>query len=436
MKNIKFVLFLLIIFLTSLNLFSIDYGGNLDNNTSFNWGDDFTTSEKLRFSMWLGTQINPHLDFLIKGTYILSIADVDIENKGDLNRLVLNGNFPFSRLLFKFSTGRFVFSDFSNMVINHKLDGVSFLFELPVVSLKAYTGYSGLLFNHSCNINMTKSDYTDNNDEDTILAPKRLIEGAEAVFPQLFLKQSLTVSFWAQQDFRNNNFVKAGNTTEEAGTGGKLNTQYSGLGISGGAKGIFYYNTFFYVGTGKTLSYISGEYREANILSFLAGGGFRFYLENALYSRVSIDTVFSSGDNDSETYFREGNTNDLAMMFVPISTSSPALVFSPKLGNLLYIKGGYSLKPFSKLHAAVLKNFQTIVNAIVFLRPTGGQISESGLDTGSSDIYLGTEADIIINFKPFSDFGAAASVGMFFPGDVFNNMSNKFLAKIELSYAF
>jgi hypothetical protein len=124
LKNIKFIIYTLILFLLSLNLFGIDFGGNLDNITTLNWEDDFSVDEKLKLSIWLETQINPKLNFSTKGSYAFSYANEEPDHIGDLDRLVLNGNFDLNRMLFKFSTGRFLFNDFSQLLLNHKLDGV------------------------------------------------------------------------------------------------------------------------------------------------------------------------------------------------------------------------------------------------------------------------------------------------------------------------
>jgi hypothetical protein len=441
-NKIKLIILIIVFTLNFTNVFSIDFGGTLDNKTSLNWEDDLTVGEKIKLSMWFTSQFNENLNFFTKGNYTFSKEGTN--HTGDLDRLYLEGEYPlynFGSSLLRFSAGRFQFSDFTDNVINHKLDGLSFSLEFPIMKVTLSAGYSGLLFDHSNNISMTKSDDTDKADEDTIIgSTRRIIEGAEFYFPQLFLKQSLNLSFWFQQDLRNDNLLSAGETVEDSSTGGIMNTQYMGAGISGGFASKFYYDGFFFLGTGKTLSYIDGEYEEATMLSFLAGGGLRIYLKEALYSFINVKLVYSSGDSDSDTYFREGNTGDNATMFVPISRTSTGLIFSPELGNILYVKAGYSIKPFSKMDSRIMENLQTAVNGTAFFRSSTGQISESGLNTGSSSLYLGTEIDIIINFRPLSDLGAALSVGLFFPSSgssgALADSENQTLVKFDLSYSF
>ena len=283
-NRIKLIILIVVFTLNFTNVFSIDFGGILDNKTSLNWEDDLTVGEKIKLSMWFASQFNENLNFFTKGNYTFSKEGTN--HTGDLDRLYLEGEYPlynFGSSLLKFSAGRFRFSDFTDNVINFKLDGLSVSLEFPIMSVTLSAGYSGLLLDHSNNISMTKSDDADNTDEDTIFgSAKRVIEGAEFFFPQLFLNQNLHLSFWFQQDLRDDNLVSAGETVEESDTGGIMNSQYMGAGISGGFASKFSYDGFFFMGTGKTLSYIDGEYEEANMLSFLAGGGLRIYLKEAL----------------------------------------------------------------------------------------------------------------------------------------------------------
>ncbi len=446
MKNnkIKLILLIVVFTLNFTNVFSIDFGGTLDNKFSLNWEDDLTVGDKIKVSLWFSSQFNENLNFFTKGNYTFSIDDTVTNHTGDLDRLYLEGEYPlpnFGSSLLKFSVGRFQFSDFTNNVINHKLDGLSFGLEFPIMKFTLSAGYSGLLLDHSNNISMTKSDDADKADDDPILgSTRRVIEGAEFYFPQLFLKQNLNLSFWFQQDLRDDNLLSAGDPDEESNIGGIMNTQYMGAGISGGFAAKFYYDGFFFLGTGKTLSYIDGEYEEATMLSFLAGGGLRIYLKEALFSYINVKLVYSSGDSDSDTYFKEGNTRGNATIFVPISRTSSGLIFSPQLGNILYVKAGYSIKPFSKTDSTIMENLQTALNGTAFFRSSTGQISESGLNTGNNSLYLGTEIDFIVNFRPFSDLGASVSVGLFYPSSDTNgalaDSENQTLVKIDLSYSF
>ena len=52
----------------------------------------------------------------------------------------------------------------------------------------------------------------------------------------------------------------------------------------------------------------------------------------------------------------------------------------------------------------------------MFFRATEGAISEQGkINTSSDKKYLGTEIDLGINFRPFSDFGIGFKGGVYIP---------------------
>lgn len=176
------------------------------------------------------------------------------------------------------------------------------------------------------------------------------------------------------------------------------------------------------------------------VLAYLTGGSFRLFLDKLLFSAVGLRVVFSSGDADN-TAFYEGNTAASSTLFTPISRPVQGLVFSPQLGNIFVTELSYSIKPFSGLGAGAGERFQAQVKGILFLRPTMGAISES-YNESSTSVYLGTEADVVLNFRPLSDLGLAISTGMFFPNSgadrAFLETQRKpaFLGRFELSYSF
>ena len=141
-----------------------------------------------------------------------------------------------------------------------------------------------------------------------------------------------------------------------------------------------------------------------------------------MYKRQDEDyTVVPNG-------YYEGNGADAANVFVPISRQELAVAFSPRLGNLVVVNAGYSLKP--------VKNLQTSLKGILFLRPTSGPIMDARtIDSDSK--YLGTELDGIINYRPFSDLGASLSLGLFLPmGGAFADQDALFKGQLEISFSF
>jgi hypothetical protein len=120
-----------------------------------------------------------------------------------------------------------------------------------------------------------------------------------------------------------------------------------------------------------------------------------------------------------------------------VSASSFGAIFSPRPANLFVGEASYSLKPLSGTGTKVLQNFQTMVKALIFLRPTTGAISEAGVETDSKESYLGTEIDGVINFRPFSDLGTSLTLGYFFPNtEAFLDRTGEFQGKFTFSLSF
>ena len=160
-------------------------------------------------------------------------------------------------------------------------------------------------------------------------------------------------------------------------------------------------------------------------------------MEKVLYSKINAGFVLASGDSDKISFY-EGNTAGKSGMFLPISKSTAAQIFNPRLGNIAIATVSYSLKPLSFLSNDMLNNFQAILSGIMFFRTSQGPISEEGLAAASAEKYLGSEVDLSINFRPFSDLGIASSTGFFFPSVAFTSPFDtlRFEEKLEFSFSF
>jgi len=453
MKTLRLIaataIFLTFVFSAS---FGIDFGGNIDNYSEYmTQTDDPLFTEEIRFSAWLNIPLGRSFDFFVMGSYTFEYIDEETDHFLDVDLLKFDGNFATTEegaSNFGITAGRFVTSDFTGYVFNHVMDGAQLRFRLPFVNINTSFGYTGLLFKHSADFRISKMDVVESNDDDIFFGAPKIVGVIDATFPDLIGNQSLTLSFLFQEDMRSEDDVIAeGEENFFPAQGGLLDTQYIGAGLGGPIFSSFYYNTFFYLGAGRTLSYLDDEdsatnfsYQYTGILSFLFGGGLKFYMKEFLYSRIAVNFVYASGDEDSFSYI-EGNSDDTAGTFVPISyDSNIALIFPPQLGNIMLFDISYSLRPFSGSKASIFSNLQTMLKGLIFFRPTSGPISERGLDPASSAAYLGTEIDLIINFRPFSDLGSALSLGIFMPntGETFleDQRETEFLGRFELSFSF
>lgn len=418
----------------SLSSFAIDFGGSIDNSTSVTYtfkDADAYLFQKDRIALWLVSELTPSLKLSIQGsfTYTYENPRPEFPYLPDLDFLTLQGSFPLEKQrtsLLSYTVGRFGLTDFSGLVLSDGIDGFKIDWNTWLANTSLAVGYSGLQFDQSSTINISWADF--NNNE--LFAPPRMIGLLAAEFPEVFLKQSLFAAFLIQQDFRpKNEILSEGPGIEVTGQGGRLSTQYLGVGLNGRIMPALYYQAFAYVGTGKSLSYIDSEYQYAWILSTLVGTAVRYFNEEAMFTKAELRLLFASGDADFNQSVIEGNREGLATVFVPISSKDLALVFSPRLANLVLLEASYSVKPLDFL--------QTLVKGIVFLRPTAGPISDLRVDGDS--FYLGSEIDAIVRFRPFSDLGLALSCGLFFPGQEAFTSSERdpeFEGRLEISFSF
>ncbi|MCD6396834.1 MAG: hypothetical protein J7L71_04800 [Spirochaetaceae bacterium] len=417
----------LIIILSLLTTFSfgLDFGGNLEDSTIYYNSDSSEFYHADTLALWLTTGLWTDTNLYVQGSYTYTSDDpyfFDIDYLKIENKSVLPLNY---------TIGRFSTSDSSKYIFSHKMDGVSLVYNLPSVVISAKAGYTGLLFNSSSNIEMTLADQTGTSYSgiDQTFASPRIVGGLQAFFPELYLKQDFKADLWMQMDMRPDSDLTAG---------GKLDTQYFGVTLSGPIVPALYYDSFAYLGTGKSNSGIAESY---SVLSFLGSAGLRYYMENFLFSRISFRFLYSSGDSDSKSSFLEGNASGNSNNFTPISGKTLSLIFSPTLGNIFLTQLSYSLKPFSNSKNKTLGNIQFELTNINFFRSTTGLISESGINSASNALYLGTEIDGTVNYRPFSDLGVSLSTGVFIPNNgsdgAFNNTKKvEYLGRLGISFSF
>jgi len=432
---------------------AVDFGGNLDNATAFGKSDSPYLDQQDKLSAWFNTGTENNLVFSIMGSYTFSLEYKDSvaapSHLLDIDDLSLYGTYPVGKQegsTLSFELGRYKLSEPTGYILNHKVDGISFSAGYPAAKVQASFGYTGLYFVPSSTIYLSRADINAAQNEEVKLATPRLIGTFQLDLPQVLARQTLSLAFLFQEDFRglaeieempaSAAILDEGETTENDLRGGNVDTQYMLLNISGPIIRGLYYNTFFSLGTGRELAYMDGAYSYNPILSFLTGLNINYYLEEFLYSRIHAGFVLASGDSDKASFY-EGNTEGKSGMFLPVSESTIAQIFNPRLGNIATATVSYSLKPLSFASGDMMNNFQTILSGVLFFRTTEGPISEGGLAAATGK-YLGTEIDLSIKFRPFSDLGIASSTGLFFPSSAFASTYDtvRFEEKIEFSFSF
>ena len=411
MKTKVLILSLILATIVLAGASAFDWGGTIDNSTSITYAGSDQWLLEVKPALWFTSPIGPSLEFTAQGSYTFSYTNPDsIEHILDVDLLHLQGAFllgPAQSSQLTFRAGRFHSSDMTGFVLDDNLDGIELGWLTGVSNTIISVGYTGLQLDPVSTISVSQADETDGDR----WAPPRLIGSLQAQFPEIFVRQDLLASLMFQQDLRPE--------------GSKISTQYFGLGIGGPIASSLYHSTFACIGTGTALS--------DPVLSFLSGFTLRYFIEEALTSKIELNLLFASGDEDflsvPQGYY-EGNTLDRANVFVPISRQQLAVAFSPRLGNLVILDAGYSLKP--------AENLQTSLKGILFLRPTTGPIMDAReVDSASDSKYLGTEIDGTVNFRPFSDLGASLSLGVFLPmGGAFTDQDILLKGQLEISFIF
>lgn len=412
-------------------LSALDFGGDVVNSSGYltNGSPAYEQSNKL--ALWFNTHLGTHLFFNIQ-------ASGDYQNQttygggtfspyADLDLLTLSGQFA-SRSgivrLFTFDIGRFLLADPTGDIYNQSIDGLSSTIGLPLLTVKTVVGYTGLTIKPSSTIIMSKEDLVGINDTSQYFGSPRAVGELTLSAPNLVLQQDITLSALAQLDLRpyfpNNGLIASGATTYSPSQGGALDSEYFTAKISGPIYRTLFWSGSFTLETGRTLSYLSSSsaYQYEPILAYLGTGGLHYFLPGVPHLTVGLDASYASGDADYATFYG-GNTAGDATAFIPITEASTAVVFSPQLTNLLTGYLSISVKPLSWTKNRYISDLQTAVTAIPFLRPTYGPVSTGGVLTkvgsNNTQMYLGTEVDGTINYRPVSDFALGVSGGVFLP---------------------
>jgi len=405
---------------------ALDWGGTIDNATSNTYAGSGQWLQEDKLSLWFASPLGSSLQFTAQASYTFSYTEAAlIEHILDIDRFDLSGAFLLGQhksSQLRFLVGRFPLFDMTRLILDDRVDGFTVEWITAAANTTVSLGYTGLQWERVSTIAISSADNTDSDD----LAPPRLVGSLQAQFPQLFLRQDLYASILFQQDLRSE-----GATFAIDGVGGRLSSQYFGLAVDGAIIPSLYHNTFAYLGTGSAPSELTGSWEYASILSFSAGLTLRYFAEQFLASRAELGLLFTSGDGDFNALpnaYYEGNTAERAGVFMPISRQQLAVVFSPRLGNLIVLDAGYSIKPRKDLQAAI--------KALLYFRPTTGPIMDARA-TDFDSKYLGAEVDGLVNFRPFSDLGASLSMGVFLPmGGAFTDQEAVLKGQLEISFSF
>ena len=379
-----------------------DFGLTLDTSTFLSSGViDSAYSSEYKAALWgellQVTDKGGSLDLTVQGSYRYTaqrpyIVDLDLFRfTGLFSQAFGEGT------AVELKAGRLNFSDATKLILDQTLDGVQINFLFSGFQVRLAGAYSGFILNPSSNVRISADDLSEVTDNSVFFGPKRLIA-------QAFLgSDGFALQALAQFDMR-------GNTAAEI-----INTQY--LGIVGVPR----------LGPGLYLDYdLTASYGQStvgasttNLLSALAGFGFRLYGERFAESRAHLKVTYATGFTPLVLLL-----NNLSLdNFRSISLPTIGLVFSPRLANLLYADFGYSFHPFAGNPSAVLSNIEPSVGARAFFRDpvpflltgTPADIQVNDLNSSSTALYLGTEIQAGVAARLFSDLGLSITGGVFLP---------------------
>ena len=214
----------------------------------------------------------------------------------------------------------------------------------------------------------------------------------------------------------------------------------TGLGVSGRVVGPLYWDFWGYAGLGTSLT-PTGPFSQATVnqqthtavpevlqtwkTSYIVNGignlDLTLLLPEANDLIVNLGEIVGSWDPDgispdqNQPTSPKGSTPSLYTGYVGISRTGSALIFNPQPVNMAITQLLVSFKPFAA-STIDLANVQVTVSAFVYIRPTSGPIAESGIDPTKSDLYVASEGDLNLLWRPASDWGASMGFGVFVPG--------------------
>lgn len=417
----KKYMFFIILILLSCPLFTLEFGGAFGNITGIATHTESTTNITLTQRNDLAFYLKSYgknLSFSTEGMYIFT---PDRPFMLSLDHLFLLGNYPVSQSALKsysYKIGRFQTHDPTTLVFNHRIDGLQFKFGYTNAELKIAAGFTGLILHPRSSITLTKAD---TEPWISYFAPPRLLSMLQFNRYNLFTSQTISVFTLFQQDVRAQSTVlQEGETVFQPNAGGKLDTQYYGFSLYGPLHPILRYSIYGIFNTGRTMGYLPDSesltgfsYQYSTIAGFMAGIRFSLNFPQFLNSSVNISGVYTSGDSDYDTYL-EGNRSGKGTLFIPISSTPLGNIFSPKLGNISIIGIQYVMQPFAYSKNSYIEEMTGLIDAFAFFRNSAGPISENGLDPASEEMFLGSEVDFSISYKPVSDFAIDLFTGLFF----------------------
>ncbi|MEX2442845.1 MAG: hypothetical protein WD492_04535 [Alkalispirochaeta sp.] len=423
---------------------AVDWGGSLSTTNTVQsvpeGSDDDTFLNSERLVLYLSTPLGQRWEFVSQAAATFNsepVPDVDAEKfyfrnvidfTAESERRTVEQRGGLIQLASRI--GRFNLADPTGQVMSHTVDGVNFRISGASSEIELGAGYTGFINKEFSRAAMSRQDSDDSANTDVYFGPPRLLGRGTLAYPELLAGQNVSLSFAFQQDLRDpDSVVQEGATQGQAeanvdADGGLVDTQYAILRVDGPIPGVssLFYSLSYVFNTGRTIGLLvddaGGEeiYQYKPIRGHLVDGTVQYFMPSFFSSAAALGVVYSSGDSDY-TSFVEGNSADNATMFTAVTPAGRGAVFGLQSGNSTVGEISFSMKPFSESDG-ILKSLQTRAVLYSFFRSAGsGVVSVSDVDKDTNGAYLGSEVDLDIRWRPFSDVGLGLTTGFLLAND-------------------
>lgn len=340
-----------------------------------------------------------------------------------------------------FQVGRTDFRDFSATLLNTKLDGLQWTLTAPGIETTALIGTSAGIFKANSTIVISQADLADRvvtpdwRKPETLFAPPRLVGYLETAFPQVDSDLIWRIAVLGQYDLRAKQATDgaAHNPTDPKAPGAAVSMGYAGASGEGRIAGPLYWGAWVYGGLGTTATpvgtYVKAKtnptpqpaqyqtWKPATIVNGIASLNLNLLLPEWQYSVLDLQVVAGTWDPDGvspDLNAASGSSPTLYTGYFGVSRTGGSLIFNPQPANMATVRLLYSIKPFAGSRGWG-ESLQLVTSAFAFVRPTTGAISEAGLDSRSHDLYIASELDLNLLWRPASEWGASFGCGLLVP---------------------
>lgn len=332
-----------------------------------------------------------------------------------------------------YKAGRFTMKDRQGKLFRALLDGGEYSNTGGRFDHKAGAGFTGLVFNRTSRVIMTAVDQRsfDNADVFSLASPRvaayyelttLFAAGPDSTDPK---DQTLSVAILGEFDMRNADAV-----VKDDPDSSLLHSGYLQVGISGRMSSTFDYsvNGIFQGGA----NVIPDDNRTLPVLGGLAEASVTWAPGGSMAPTVKAGALYSTGDPWSQRSDWEGTqygSGGSLNQYTAFTTRTAGYVFASRVGNLSYAHLGGSIRP-AGIVSVGLDNY-------TFFRSVDGPVNEIPVDASSgSDLYLGNEIILTVDFRPLSDLGLKINGGLFLANGqlISEKVQYRFGASLSMSY--